>query len=255
MKMYNEMKHKTAIITGGSTGIGKSAAKIFAENGVKICIADIQEEKGKQLAKSIKSYGHEAIFIKTDVSIPRDVKNMVDKTIKEFGSIDYAFNNAGIEGEEGTIDKCSIENWDKVINVNLKGVWLCMKYELEEMSRKNKGIIVNTSSIAGKVGFANLPAYVASKHGVNGLTKNAALEYAKNGIRVNSVCPGVIKTEMVERVTKGDPTLEKQFASMAPMERMGTPDEIGYAVVWLCSDQSSFLTGQEISIDGGYLAQ
>jgi NAD(P)-dependent dehydrogenase (short-subunit alcohol dehydrogenase family) len=173
----------------------------------------------------------------------------------EFGRLDYAFNNAGIEGLSAPTHQCINENWDKTIGVNLKGVWLCMKYEIPHILKQEKGAIVNNASIAGLVGFPNIPAYVASKHGVIGLTKNAALEYAKTGMRVNAVCPGVIKTPMIDRFTGKNKEVEKQFANQEPVGRMGQPEEVAEAVMWLCSDAASFITGNALPVDGGWTAQ
>jgi NAD(P)-dependent dehydrogenase (short-subunit alcohol dehydrogenase family) len=173
----------------------------------------------------------------------------------QFGRLDFAFNNAGIEGLSAPTHECTNENWEKTIDINLKGVWLCMKYEIPQMLKQHKGAIVNNASIAGLVGFPNIPAYVASKHGIIGLTKNAALEYAKLGIRVNAVCPGVIKTPMIDRFTGKNKEVEKQFATAEPIGRLGQPEEVAAAVTWLCSDASSFVTGHAMTVDGGWVAQ
>jgi NAD(P)-dependent dehydrogenase (short-subunit alcohol dehydrogenase family) len=180
---------------------------------------------------------------------------MIDKSTVQYGRIDYAFNNAGIEGLSAPTHECTDENWEKIIAVNLKGVWLCMKYEILQMLKQGKGAIVNNASIAGLVGFQNIPAYVASKHGVIGLTKNAALEYAKLGIRVNAVCPGVIKTPMIDRFTGRSKEVEKKLEGMEPIGRLGQPEEVAEAVIWLCSDASSFVTGNALPVDGGWTAQ
>jgi NAD(P)-dependent dehydrogenase (short-subunit alcohol dehydrogenase family) len=244
---------KVAIVTGGSFGIGRATAILFARKGAKVAIVDCIDDN--ETLNTIKSEGGEAIFIKCDVSKEEDIRMMVAKTVSSFGKLDFAFNNAGIEGLSSLTHECTSENWDRVIGVNLKGAWLCMKYEIQEMLKQKKGAIVNTSSIAGLVGFPGISPYVVSKHGLNGLTKNAALEYSKLGIRVNSVCPGVIKTPMIDRFTGKKKEVEKQFENMEPMGRMGLPEEVAAAAAWLCSDDSSFVTGDTIAVDGGWTAQ
>jgi NAD(P)-dependent dehydrogenase (short-subunit alcohol dehydrogenase family) len=251
--MEKIFQDKVAIVTGGSFGIGKAAAIAFANRGAKVVIADWVEDK--ETLETIRSSGGDAFFIKCDISKNDEVKKMIDKAIVQYGRIDYAFNNAGIEGLSAPTHECTDENWEKVIAVNLKGVWLCMKYEIPQMLKQGKGAIVNNASIAGLVGFQNIPAYVASKHGVIGLTKNAALEYAKLSIRVNAVCPGVIKTPMVDRFTGKSKEVEKQFEGMEPVGRLGQPEEVAEAVMWLCSDASSFVTGDALPVDGGWTAQ
>jgi NAD(P)-dependent dehydrogenase (short-subunit alcohol dehydrogenase family) len=251
--MEKVFKDKVAIVTGGSFGIGRAAAIAFAERGAKVVIADWVEDN--ETLNAIKGAGGDAIFIKCDVSGDESVRTMVDKTIAQYGRLDYAFNNAGVEGISAPTHECTNENWDKTIGINLKGVWLCMKYEIPYMIKQGKGAIVNNASIAGLVGFVNIPAYVASKHGILGLTKNAALEYAKSGIRVNAVCPGVIKTPMIDRFTGKDKVVEKQFESMEPIGRMGQPEEVAQAVIWLCSDAASFVTAHPMAVDGGWVAQ
>ena len=251
--MENQFKGKVAIVTGGSFGIGKATALSFAKKGAKVAIVDWVEDS--ETINAIKAIGGEVIFIKCDVSKGEAVRAMVEKTISTFGRLDYAFNNAGIEGENGKTQECTEENWDKTIAVNLKGIWLCMKYEIPEMLRQGKGVIINCASIAGLVGFAGLPAYVASKHGVLGLTKTSALEYAKLGIRVNAVCPGAIKTAMIDRITGNKKEAEEQFAEMEPIGRLGQPEEVANAVLWLCSDEASFVTGHPMAVDGGWIAQ
>lgn len=251
--MEKIFQDKVAIVTGGSFGIGKAAAIAFANRGAKVVIADWVEDK--ETLETIRSSGGDAFFIKCDISKNDEVKKMIDRAIVQYGRIDYAFNNAGIEGLSAPTHECTDENWEKVIAVNLKGVWLCMKYEIPQMLKQGKGAIVNNASIAGLVGFQNIPAYVASKHGVIGLTKNAALEYAKLGIRVNAVCPGVIKTPMIDRFTGKSKEVEKQFEGMEPVGRLGQPEEVAEAVMWLCSDASSFVTGDALPVDGGWTAQ
>jgi NAD(P)-dependent dehydrogenase (short-subunit alcohol dehydrogenase family) len=244
-------ENKVVIVTGASSGIGLATAKAFAREGAKVVISDINEQAGEETVKDIINENGEATFIKCDVSSEVDVKNLVDSTIKKYGRLDCAYNNAGIEGTPNSTTECSVSSWDKTINTNLKGVWLCMKYEIPAMLKNGKGTIVNCSSIAGLVGFETIPAYVASKHGVIGLTETASLEFAKQNIRVNAVCPGVIHTPMLERFTQGD---EEQMAQQDPMGRVGKPEEIADSVLWLCSDKSSYVTGQAIAIDGGWVA-
>jgi len=251
--MENTFKDKIALVTGASSGIGKATALAFAKKGTKVVIADLTEDP--ETIDLIENLGGEAIFVKCDVSKNSDVKALIEKAIATFGGLDFAFNNAGIEGTPAPVQDCSEENWDKTIGVNLKGIWLCMKYEIPLMLKKGNGVIVNCSSVAGLVGFQGLPAYVASKHGVIGLTKTAALECAKLGIRVNAVCPGVIKTPMMDRLTADKKEVEDQFARLEPIGRFGLPEEIANAVVWLCSDEASFVTGLTMPVDGGFVAQ
>jgi len=251
--METTFKNKVAIVTGGSFGIGKATAIAFAKKGAKVVIADWVEDS--EAVNEIKALGGEAIFVKCDVSQSEEVKAMIVKTIATFGRLDYAFNNAGIEGIFAPTQDSTEENFDKTIGVNLKGIWLCMKYEIPEMLKQGKGVIINCASIAGLVGYTNATAYVASKHGVIGLTKTSALEYAKLGIRVNAVCPGAIKTAMIDRITGKKKEVEEQFAAMEPIGRMGEPEEVANAVLWLCSDEASFVTGHAMAVDGGWVAQ
>jgi NAD(P)-dependent dehydrogenase (short-subunit alcohol dehydrogenase family) len=246
-------RDKVAIVTGGSFGIGRATALAFAERGAKVVVADCIEDR--EILEQIKMAGGEGIFAQCDVSKPAEVNEMVDRAFDTYGRLDYAFNNAGIEGSQGITTDCTEENWERTIGVNLKGIWLCMKYEIPLMLKQKRGAIVNCASIAGLVGFPGLPAYVASKHGVVGLTKTAALEYAKENIRVNAVCPGVIKTPMIDRFTGKDKAVEKQFVDKEPIGRMGEPQEVAEAVVWLCSDKASFVTGDAMAVDGGWIAQ
>lgn len=251
--METQFKNEVAIVTGGSFGIGRAAAIAFAKKGAKVAVVDWVEDN--ETLNLIKSSGGEAIFIKCDVSKAVDVKTMIEKTISAFGRLDYAFNNAGIEGIMAMTHECTEENWDKTVDVNLKSIWLCMKNQIPEMQKQGKGVIINTASIAGLVGFSGLPAYVASKHGIIGLTKTAALEYAKLGIRVNAVCPGAIKTPMIDRITGNKKEAEEQFAAMEPIGRLGQPEEVANAVLWMCSDESSFVTGHAMVVDGGWVVQ
>lgn len=248
MKLFED---KVVIITGAGSGIGQATAMAFAREGARVVVSDINEEGSKKTLEAIKKLNGKAIFIKCDVSKEEDVKSMVNQTIKAFGHLDCAFNNAGIEGHPCPTVDCTVDDWNQTIDINLKGVWLCMKYEIPEMLKNGKGAIVNCSSIAGLVGFETLPAYVASKHGVIGLTEAASLEYAKKNIRINAVCPGAIHTPMLERFTHGD---EKSMADQDPMGRVGRPEEIAESVLWLCSDKASYITGEKLAVDGGWIA-
>ena len=246
---------KVALVTGAGSGIGRATALVFAREGAKVVVSDIVVEGGQETVQQIEAAGGEAIFVKADVSQAADVETLITQTVETYGRLDCAFNNAGIEGSvKPTID-CTEEEFDRTIAVNLTGVWLCMKYEIQQMLSQGGGTIVNTASAAGLVGFPGLPDYVASKHGVVGLTKTAALEYAKSGIRVNAVCPGVIQTPMVERGAQLSPGFDELAVSMEPVGRFGQPSEVGEAVVWLCSDAASFVTGIPMQVDGGLVAQ
>jgi NAD(P)-dependent dehydrogenase (short-subunit alcohol dehydrogenase family) len=253
--MYTEFKDKVVIITGASFGIGKATARAFAREGAKLVISDVKDKEGEYLAEEIRKQGNDCIYVHCDISQPAEVQNMVRETIKHFGRLDIAYNNAGIEGELGFTADGSEENFDRVIGINLKGVWACMKYEIPEMLKNKKGAIVNCASIAGVIGSQGLPVYVASKHGVNGLTKNAALEYARQGIRVNSVCPAGVHTPMLDRITETSPGLKDQLNALHPIGRAAQPEEIAEAVLFLCSDRASFITGHELLVDGGFTAQ
>jgi NAD(P)-dependent dehydrogenase (short-subunit alcohol dehydrogenase family) len=254
--MARQLRESVALITGGAAGIGRAAARAFAARGARVAIADLKASEGKEVAAAIAREGGQAIFVEADVSQRADVARLLEATLAAFGRLDVAFNNAGIEGTLASTADCTEENFDRTIAVNLKGTWLCMREEIAQMLRQGDGgAIVNMSSVAGLVGFANLPAYVASKHGVIGLTRAAALEYAATGIRINAVCPGVIHTEMIDRVTGRDPAIEKQFVDLEPMGRMGTPEEIADAAVWLASSAASFVTGHALAIDGGLVAR
>lgn len=251
--MKEIFKDKVVIVTGAAFGIGRATALAFAKRGARLLLADVSD--CTETIDLVKAEGAEAAAIACDVSDAIQVQAMVNEAVKIYGRIDYACNNAGIEGQAGMTAECTEDNWNRTIGVNLTGTWLCMKYELLQMLRQGNGSIVNMSSVAGLVGFENSPAYVASKHGLIGLTRTAALEYAKSGIRVNAICPGVIHTPMVDRVTGKDKAVEKQFADMEPIGRLGRPEEVAEAVMWLCSDASSFVTGHALTVDGGWVAR
>ena len=244
-----------ALVTGAATGIGRATALAFARAGCHVVLADRDSVRGEQVAAEVVALGREALFVTTDVADPLQVERLHQAIDARFGRLDAACNNAGIEGENGATADCSLENWDRVIGVNLRGVFLCMREQLRLMQRQGSGAIVNLASVAGLVGFAGLPAYCAAKGGVVQLTRAAALEYAERGIRVNAVCPGVIHTEMIDRLTHGDAAAERQFAAMHPMNRMGTVAETADTVVWLCSPQAGFITGQALAVDGGLVAR
>ena len=246
---------KVAFVTGAASGIGRATALAFAQNRARIACVDVSEEGGAETCRMIVKEGGQAFFVKCDVSQAQQVKAAVDKTIEIYGRLDFAFNNAGIEGLQAATAECSEENWDRVMDINLKGAWLCMKYQLPHMVNQKSGVIVNCSSIAGLVGFQAIPAYVASKHGLVGLTKTAALDYAKVGIRVNAVCPGVIDTPMIDRFAHGEAQIREQLAAGEPVGRVGHPTEVADTVLWLCSEGATFVTGQAIAVDGGWVAQ
>lgn len=247
-----ELKEKVALITGAASGIGKSTALLFAKNGASVLLTDIDEEKGKALTEEIKSNGGKAVFLKADVSKPQDSEKSVKEALSHFSKLDIAVNNAGIGGEQAPVGEYEIEDWNKVIAINLSGVFYGMHYQIPAMLKNGKGSIINVASILGDVGFANSAAYVAAKHGVLGLTKSAALEYSAKGVRVNSVGPAFIKTPLLDNLDKG---LLEQLVGLHPIGRLGEPEEVAELFLWLASERSSFATGAYYPIDGGYLAQ
>ena len=246
---------KVTLVTGGGSGIGRAAALACATEGAKVVIADILTEGSEETVEMIKKSGGQALFFKTDVSRAEEVEALIKNAVGTYGRLDCAFNNAGIGGGASVTHRADEDHWDRLMNINLKGVWLCMKYEIPQMLEQGGGAIVNTSSVAGLVGMMRTPAYVATKHGVIGLTKTAALEYAAAGIRINAVCPGVIRTPLIDRNVATHPPLAEHYRNMHPMGRLGEPEEIAEAAVWLLSDAASFVTGHAMAVDGGLVAQ
>ena len=257
MSMKTSLENKVAVVTGGTSGIGKAAAGALAKAGAKVVVAGRRENEGQAVVQAIEKAGGKALFVKTDVTREADVKALVDQTVATFGRLDIAFNNAGTEGQMGlTTDTQTAEHYQSVFDINVKGILLSMKHEAAAMLRNGGGSIVNTSSIAGHIGLAGAGVYVASKHAVNGLSKSAALEFAKKGIRVNTVSPGTIQTEMIRRMLgEGESDAKKWWENQHPVGRFGFPEEVAAAVVWLASPEASFVTGTDIAVDGGYMAQ
>lgn len=254
--MTTQSIDKVAMVTGAGSGIGKAAALAFARAGYSVVLADVGTAAGRKALAEVEAVGAAAIFVRCDVSDPVDVLDLVDQAVARFGRLDAAFNNAGIEGDSAATGECGHDNWDRVLAVNLTGVWLCMRNQIRQMlTQPSGGAIVNCASVAGLTGIAAMPAYVASKHGVVGLTKVAALDYAQAGIRVNAVCPGAIDTPMLERFMAGGDAARQAVLANEPVGRLGKADEIANAVLWLCGEGSSFVTGQAIAVDGGWTAR
>jgi NAD(P)-dependent dehydrogenase (short-subunit alcohol dehydrogenase family) len=245
---------KTALVTGGGSGIGQAACRLYAREGARVVVSDIDEKGGNETVAAIQSMNGDAIFVRADVSKPEDCEAMVAATLETFGRLDIAFNNAGIGGEANLTADYSIEGWQKVIDINLSGVFYCMKYEIPAMLTSGAGAIVNMASILGKVAFENSSAYVAAKHGVVGLTKNAAVEYAKQGLRINAVGPAFIRTPLIAGIEENEQARDL-LVSLHPMGRLGEVDEVAEMVIWLSSEKASFVTGAYYPIDGGYLAR
>jgi NAD(P)-dependent dehydrogenase (short-subunit alcohol dehydrogenase family) len=247
---------KVVLVTGGATGIGRAAAVAFARAGARVAIADVDDAQVEHTAHLVGAEGERALTIHADVSDATEVDRMVAQTVERFGRLDCAFNNAGISGALAAHAESTFENWERVIAVNLTGVWACMRAELRQMlAQGGGGSIVNTASVMGHVGSPLTPAYTASKHGVMGLTKSAAIAYAASGIRVNAVCPGYIDTPMIARAFEGRPEVRQMVIAQHPVGRLGNPEEIAEAVVWLCSEAASFVNGHGMAVDGGYLAR
>ncbi len=253
--MPGSLYGRVALVTGGGSGIGRAAALRLAGEGAKIMIADYVPEGAERVVKAIREAGGEASCVAADVSVTRQVEAMVNETVATYGRLDYAFNNAGIEGTIGDTVTYPEESFDRVLAINLKAVWLCMKYEIPQMLKGGSGAIVNTASTLGLVAIEGASAYTAAKHGVVGLTRTAALEYAQKNIRVNCVCPGFIRTAMVERGMDKGLIAEEQMIAIEPIGRLGKPEEIAEGVLWLLSDAASFVTGHTLTIDGGWTAR
>jgi|DewCreStandDraft_1066081.scaffolds.fasta_scaffold01427_25 NAD(P)-dependent dehydrogenase (short-subunit alcohol dehydrogenase family) len=249
------LRDKVLLVTGAASGIGRAAALLFAREGARaVAIADL-DERGQEVARQVEEAGASALFLPCDVSRSDQVEAVVRETAARFGRLDGAFNNAGIEGATARTADYQEADWDRVIAINLKGVWLCMKYELQQMVAQGGGAIVNTASVAGMIGWRGAPAYSAAKQGVVALTRTAALEYARAGIRVNAICPGVVHTPMLDRVLGGDAELAARFARLEPLGRFGQPEEVAAAAAWLLSDAASFVTGHCLVVDGGLTVQ
>jgi NAD(P)-dependent dehydrogenase (short-subunit alcohol dehydrogenase family) len=243
-----------AVVTGASSGIGRQSALRFAEEGASVVVADVDEDGGHETVQLIQEDGGDATFVRTDVTDQGDVEAMVQTAVDTYGGLDFAHNNAGIEGDSPSLADDSDDNWDRVIGINLTGVWRCMKAEIPVMLEGGGGRIVNTASISGLTGSGGAP-YVASKHGVIGLTRKAAIDYSGENIRVNAVCPGIIDTPMVDRAKEELGDLIDQMSAATPAGRVGQPEEIASAVVWLCSDDASFAMGHPFTLDGGLTVQ
>lgn len=252
----NGISGKVAVVTGAGQGIGASTAQLFAREGAKVVVSDVLDDKGAEVVTAIKAEGGDAIYVHADVSSEEQVKALIDKAVQTYGRLDFGINNAGIGGLSAPTADYTLADWNKVIGVNLTGVFLCMRYEIPEMLKTGAGAIVNVSSILGWVGFANAPAYVAAKHAVIGLTKNAAIEYGPQNLRVTAVSPAFIQTPLLEAagITPGS-DMYNGLAQMHALKRLGTPDEVAELIVWLCSDAATFMTGSAVLVDGGYVAQ
>ena len=246
---------KVAIVTGASSGIGRVTAVALAKEGIRVSLAARRDKEGEETLRLLKESGGEGIFVRTDVSNENDVRLLVEETVKTFGKLDYAFNNAGAVEDPAPFASKTSSLFDKIMNVNVKGTWLSMKYEIPQMLKNGGGALVNNSSVFGVIANPQLPLYTASKHAVLGLTKAAALEYAKAGIRINAIAPGAIETEMMEQSIGNDKQLREALVALHPIGRPGKPEEIANAVIWLLSDKASFLTGHTLLVDGGWVSR
>ena len=251
----NEFQGKVALVTGGTSGIGRAAAVAYAREGAKVVVAGRRAAEGEETVRLVRAQGREALFVPTDVAQEAQVKNLIGRTLEQFGRLDFAFNNAGIEQAPTPFLEQTVETYDQVMDINVKGVWLSMRYEIPAMLKSGGGAIVNTSSVAGVVAFPGIEVYAASKHAVIGLTKSAALEFAKQGIRINAVLPAAIETDMYRRFVGENAESKAALTAMHPIGRIGTPEEIADAVIWLSSSKSSFVIGHSLLVDGGFTAQ
>lgn len=248
------LENKVALVTGATSGIGKTAAIALGAAGAKVVFSGRREQEGEDTANSIRQSGAECLFVRSDVSSETDVKALIQKTVETYGRLDCAFNNAGIDPPLKPLHEQSVDDFDKLMSINVRGLFLCMKYEIQQMLHQGSGVIVNNSSIGGLIAFPGLSPYHASKHAVMGLTRSAALDYAKQNIRINAVNPGIIATDMIDRTVTDTGSTPEQLASTVPMGRMGQPEEIAATVVFLCSDAASYITGQSLVVDGGFTA-
>jgi NAD(P)-dependent dehydrogenase (short-subunit alcohol dehydrogenase family) len=251
----NEFQGKVALVTGGTSGIGRAAAIAYAREGANVVVAGRRVAEGEETVRLVRSQGREAIFVPTDVAQEQQVKSLIARTLERFGRLDFAFNNAGIEQAPTPFLEQTMETYDQVMDINVKGVWLSMKYEIPAMLKTGGGSIVNTSSGLGVIGMPGIEIYVASKHAVVGLTKSAALEFGKQGIRVNAVLPAAIDTDMFQRFAGENPEFHAQVTALHPIGRIGKSEEIADAAIWLSSSKSSFVTGHSLLVDGGFTAQ
>jgi NAD(P)-dependent dehydrogenase (short-subunit alcohol dehydrogenase family) len=252
--MIVDLKGRVAVVTGGSSGIGRSTAEAYAKAGARTVVSDVDEDMGRETVRLIEEAGGEATFVRADVSRPEDCEALAAAAVERFGRLDFACNNAGVGGAPNPTAEYDLDEWQRVIAINLSGVFYCMKYQIPRMLENGGGAIVNMASILGRVGFAGAPAYVAAKHGVVGLSRNTAIEYATQGIRVNSVGPAFVSTPLISAL-ESDPTVNDMLVALHPMERLGRPEEVAHLVVFLSSDQASFITGSYYPVDGGYLSR